>query len=82
MGRRWETFRQAVRRWRGRIFGADADNVWRTVVGLLALAIAAVGFSIWQWEWLRGGGASFRGGCPVCAAPVGSWAGVAESHPG
>ena len=54
MQHRWQTVRQAVRRWRGRIFGAD--NIWRAVVaGLLALAVAAVGFSIWQWDWLRGG---------------------------
>ena len=57
MKRRWMTFRQTVGNWSCRIF--SADNVWRAAVaGLLLLAVVAVGFSIWQWDWLRGGSES------------------------
>ena len=48
MQRRWQNVRRAVRRWGRRIFGAD-----KTWWSLLPLAVVAVGFSIWQWEWLR-----------------------------
>ena len=65
MKRRWGNFRQAVRSWRVRIFGAD--NVWRAVVmGLLLIAATAV-VAIWQWDWLRAGGASieFNSATPI-----------------